>query len=544
MVRQQKIKDELNLVHFQRNKNVWIFHVVLMLTSTYLQREKIFAANYCLAALLVMGLGIVLRFLFLRVFYEAWKQGKFWASVLNYGGQFLLATAWGIHFASIVNSYGPNSVQTSNTFIIIAGIITGASISGVAHKRSYHTLAGSMCVYLLAIYLRSPTADNSVIFYIFLFYLFNTYNLNLGNKQLRRLIESEVTSRAEEERITRIIDTVPGYVAVFDNNLVCTLANKATLGIYPGLLGKKCGDSESDTYWESHLLDFMKSDKQHSVVEAHTHRQGKEVWMLRNAQKTFDDGVVFVSMDISELVLARKKLREQEGKTQYTAKLASLGEMAAGIAHEINNPLTIIRGSASVIQKLVDQDPMDIGTVKLLSQKLIQTSERISKTIRSLKNLSRSGENDPFEAIDFVKMLDQCLDICRQRCDNRGIKLKIPAFTGPVFFKGREVQLSQVLVNLISNAIDAVQNVKDPWIEINYQQGPDALDIYISDSGHGVAEEIREKIMEPFFTTKEVNQGTGLGLSISKTIMNSHKGELTLMEGTHTTFRMHLPVLS
>jgi signal transduction histidine kinase len=544
MVRQKQIKNQLYLVHIQRNQSVWIFHVVLMLTSTYFQREKIFAAQYSLAALVVMGLGIVLRFLLFRVYFESWKSGKLGASFLNYFGQFTLATAWGIHFSSIVNVYGPNSINASNTLIIVAGIITGASISSVAHKRSYYVLCGSLCAYLVAIYLAAPGADTAVIFYISLFFLFNIYNLNLGNRQLLRLIESEADSRAEEERVLRIIDTVPGYVAVFDEKLICTMANKATLDLYPNLVGNSFEVFGQDVYWEKTLVDFLASDKQHLVVEANAKRFGKDTWMLRNAQKTSDGGLIFVSMDISELVAARKKLRDQEGQAQYTAKLASLGEMAAGIAHEINNPLTIIQGSASIIQKLVEQDPMDKETIKLLSSKLVLTSERISKTIRSLKNLSRSGENDPFEQIDFVKMLDQCLDICGQRCDKRGIKLKLPTFTGPVFFIGGEVQLSQVLMNLLSNAIDAVQNDKDPWIEVNYQQGPDGLDIYISDSGPGVPKEIAEKIMEPFFTTKEVNQGTGLGLSISKTIMNSHKGELTLMEGTHTTFRMHLPTLS
>lgn len=225
-------------------------------------------------------------------------------------------------------------------------------------------------------------------------------------------------------------------------------------------------------------------------------------------------------MDITELVIAKKQLREQEGKAIYAAKLASLGEMAAGIAHEINNPLTIILGSATIIEKLIEDKTLDKIAIKQLTKKLIVTSERISKTIASLKSLSRSGENDSFEEIEFSMMLEQCLDICRQRCDLHGIKLILPAFDGLVLFKGREGQLSQVVLNLLSNAIDAVKNCNECWIEVSYQQNPDSFDIFISDSG------------------------TGLGLSISKTIMNAHKGELNLVPGSPTTFIMHLPILT
>lgn len=540
MKKNQDVNNQLNFVHLQRNKNVWVFHVVLLFTSTYLQKEKIVYEKYWWIAHLVIGIGIALRFLLFRGLYGEWKAKKLSASILNYSGQLLIGTGWAIHFGSIFNTYGPNSFNTSNTLIIIAGIITGASISSVAHKPSYHALTGAMFFPLMILYLTTPDADKSVVVYIFLFYIFNTYNINLANRQLVRSIENEVRARSEEERILRIIDTVPGYVAVLDSTLICTLANKAALDLYPDLLGNKL----KDPYWESQIIDFLKSDKQHAVVEARTVINGKEAWVLRNAHKTFDGGVVFVSMDITELVLAKKQLREQEGKAVYAAKLASLGEMAAGIAHEINNPLTIILGSATIIEKLIEEPSLDKNAIKQLTHKLIGTSERISKTIASLKSLSRSGENDSFEEIDFRKMLEQCLDLCRQRCDRHDINLKLPAFDGPVLFKGREGQLSQVVLNLLSNAIDAVKNCNDRWIEVRYLQGPDAFDIFISDSGPGVPKEIREKIMEPFFTTKDVNQGTGLGLSISKTIMISHKGELNLMEGSPTTFRMHLPKVS
>lgn len=537
MIKNKDVDNQLHYVHWQRNKNVWIFHVVLLTSSTFLQREKIFLESYWWVAHVLVILGIFCRLLLFRTFYDKWKTKSLRAVVLNYSGQLLMGTGWAVHFCSILKSYGPNSFNTSNTLIVIAGIITGASVSSVADKKSYHVLTGAMFVPILLIYLGHPAADKSVVIYIFLFYIFNTYNINLGNRQLVRSIENEVKARSGEERILRIIDTVPGYVAVFNSDLICTLANKATIELYPDLLGNRIKDS----YWESHIVDFMNSNRQHSVDEAQTFINGKEIWMLGNAQKTFDGGVVFVSMDITELVLAKKQLREQEGKAFYAAKLASLGEMAAGIAHEINNPLTIILGSSTIIDKLIEEPNLDKTAIKQLTGKLIQTSERISKTIASLKSLSRSGEHDALQKIDLQKMLDQCLDLCRQRCDRHQIKLILPEFEGRVIFMGREGQLSQVILNLLSNAIDAVKTCEDKWIQVKFEESDKAFDIFVSDSGPGVAKEIRDKIMEPFFTTKDVNQGTGLGLSISKSIMSSHQGELNLLEGRPTTFRMHLP---
>ena len=544
MLYQAEVLEQLHQIHYSRNKNLWIFHTILIVVSTFFQ-QKILEGYYWWIYIAVVAFGLILRNLLFRVYFAEWKSRRPWTKVLSYAGIFSLAIGWSIHFTAVFLAYGANSYNTSKTLLLVAGIITGAAVSAAAHRKSFHTLALTLVLYLTSLYVFGAQGeDKTVVFYLLIFYGFNTYFINMGNRELTRSIENEVEARREKIRITRIIDTVPGYVGVFDKNLICLQANQAMLSVYPGLVGKKIGNLEKSSNWESHIEEFVRSDKLLSVDEAPMIIRGRIRTTLRNCQRNVDDGVVFVSMDISELANARSQLREQEAKAQYSAKLASLGEMAAGIAHEINNPLTIIQGSASVIQKLVEMEPLDKDTIKILTTKLIQTSDRISKIIRSLKSLSRSGENDPFEQVDFVKMLDQCLDICRQRCDQFQIKLKVPTFDGPVPFMAREVQISQVLMNLLSNAIDAIKNDKDPWIEVNYQYGIDGLDIYVSDSGKGVPDEIRSKIMEPFFTTKEVNQGTGLGLSISKTIMQAHFGELTLMEGTYTTFRMHLPAMS
>lgn len=543
MQKQPEVAAKLFQIHYQRNKNLWIFHFALILLSTYFQRADLASTNLWWMALVVMGVGLICRNLLFYVFYKSWRAGKKSARFLNYLSLLFVSLGWSLHFLAIAQVYGLNSYYSSHSILLIAAIMMGGTVSSAAKRKSFHTISFPLWLCIFSYYLYSDASpDNTVIVYLLFLYGFCTYYINLGNKELKRSIHTELEAEREKNRIIRIIDTVPAFVCVYDKDFVCIVANKICRDFYPNIVGSKIGGLETKSNWEEHIVKFAESGKSHSVDEASSNVRGKFRWTIRNCRRTSENGVVFVSTDITELVAARNKLREQEGKAHYTAKLASLGEMAAGIAHEINNPLTIIQGSASIVQKLIEVEPADKESIRILLEKLIQTTNRISKIILSLKALSRSGEHDPFEDVDLSKLLDQCIDICQSRCDRAGIRLKTPQFSGPVLFKGREVQLSQVILNLLSNAIDAVKNLPDPWIEISYQKSDKKLEIFVTDSGPGVPQEIRKKIMEPFFTTKDVNQGTGLGLSISKTIADSHQGELVLLDGTKSTFKLCLPL--
>lgn len=321
------------------------------------------------------------------------------------------------------------------------------------------------------------------------------------------------------------------------------MANKKAVELFPGLIGRNVLTVKPESPACAIIADFMNSDKTSVLTEYQSSVNSKEVHFLISLQRMKDGGGIIVQTDTTVLVNAQKTLREQEAKAQYTAKLVSLGEMAAGIAHEVNNPLTIIQGSARIVDKLVDASPLDIASIKMLTGKMVDTCDRISKTIRSLKALSRNGDNDPIVPVSFKVVLDQCLDICGQRFRRHQIELRLPRIEEDLMIQGREVQLGQVLVNLLGNAIDAIKNDENPWVEIKTEKDNEFLTVFIIDSGKGIPSEIKDKIMEPFFTTKEVNQGTGLGLSISKRIIQEHKGELSLVpEAPHTTFKLRVPL--
>lgn len=541
----QLLDNELHKIHHSRNRIGYLPNFLSLVVSVYFQKEKLMDGNLWIVAAFMVVTGTVIRILIGEVFFRQWSQKIEWARVLNIAGFFLLAFGWGVHFYDVHQHFGAEASNVSYTLLIIVAFITGSSSSLIADKASYLTYVITLSAAVAATYLLDPHLTNAfIVLNIILYLAFSLSNYKLSSLQLKELLSSQIRTSIEKERLTRIINAVPGFVGLLDKDLVCYMANQATLTLYPDIIGKKIGNLDPSSGWEKFVLDFMTSHKKADIFEAHTIFEGQDIFALLNAQRMNDGGVIIVSIITTDLVEAKKKLREQEAKAHYSAKLASLGEMAAGIAHEVNNPLTIIQGSANIIRRLVDENPIDIANVKSLAGKMIETSERISKTVRSLKALSRNGENDPKEIISIKDVVDQCVTISEQRFRQNGIELRFEVATEDLKVLGREVQLSQVLINLISNSIDAVRTLPERWVYISAGRSGKFVEIIVKDSGRGIPLEIQQKMMEPFFTTKDVNQGTGLGLSISKNIIQDHKGELTLVtDEKNTTFRICLPII-
>lgn len=538
------IEKELHKIHQTRNRIGYLPNILSLFVSVYFQRAKLLADDRWWAVIVLVAFGTALRILIGEVFFKQWSEKKKWAIVTNFFGFFFLALGWGLHFWDVQHHYGTAAPNVSYTLLIIVAFITGSSTSLLADKLSYYTFVITISAMVALTYLFDPHLTNTyIVLNIILYLFFSISNYKISHNQLLELLASKLRISREKERMGNIINTVPGFVGFVDKNRVVYMANQATLALYPDIIGRKLGDIDKNSAWERYTLEFMDSDKKAAVHEAHTIHEGQDIYALLNIQKAEDGGAIIVSIITTELVEANKKLREQEAKAQYSAKLASLGEMAAGIAHEVNNPLTIIQGSANIIRRLVDETPMDISNVKLLAGKMIETSERISKTVRSLKALSRNGENDPKDVIPVKNVIDHCLTISEQRFRQHGIELRLSDIPSDPKVLGREVQLSQVIVNLINNSVDALKPLNEKWIEIVINQKDRFVEIDIIDSGIGIPAAIQQKIMDPFFTTKDVNQGTGLGLSISKNIIQDHGGELMLLpHARNTTFRIKLPV--
>jgi PAS domain S-box-containing protein len=235
-------------------------------------------------------------------------------------------------------------------------------------------------------------------------------------------------------------------------------------------------------------------------------------------------------------------LQKQQMQMIASSKLAALGEMAAGLAHEINNPLAIIQGRAEQLKLIVESRIQDPELLRDISLSIQGTTRRISKIIRGLKTFARDAENEPFESVAVGSIVEDTLQLCRERFKNSAVDLRLGPVPKELALLCRPVQVSQVLLNLLNNSNDAIEKLADRWVAIGIEDRGNEISIAVEDSGPGIPEGLRGRIMEPFFTTKDPNRGTGLGLSISIGIAEGHGGRLALdPDAPHTRFVLSLP---
>ena len=247
--------------------------------------------------------------------------------------------------------------------------------------------------------------------------------------------------------------------------------------------------------------------------------------------------------NLEELVEKRtKELDEEKVKLVQAGKMASLGEMASGIAHEINNPLAIISSYLHIILKLSSEKKLGEDQLNTLLDKMITTVQRISSIIAGLKNFSRDSSHEDFKSVTIKKIIDDTLQFCSQRFVSGGVELIINEFQEDLEIECNATQISQVMLNLFNNSYDAVSIMENPWVKFELVDIGDYVKLIFSDSGSGIPLEIQEKVLQPFFTTKEIGKGTGLGLSISRGIVEAHNGKLAIdNKRENTTFVLNLP---
>ncbi len=240
------------------------------------------------------------------------------------------------------------------------------------------------------------------------------------------------------------------------------------------------------------------------------------------------------------------EIRNQH-KALQAAQMASLGEMASGVAHEINNPLAIVQGKARQIEKDVTMGTINAEKVKADLQKIVSTTDRIVKIIKGLRSFSRDSSKDPIELTSIHSIVEEVIDLSGERFKHHEVDLRLD-IKSDIMIQCRGSQIAQILMNLLNNGLDAAldsQNVNQAkWVELAVQKYGARINLIVTDSGTGITPDVAEKMMRPFFTTKGVGKGTGLGLSISKGIAEDHFGTLRFEpNGINTRFILDLPIL-
>lgn len=249
--------------------------------------------------------------------------------------------------------------------------------------------------------------------------------------------------------------------------------------------------------------------------------------------------------DVSARIAMQAQLDASRVQIISSARLSALGMMAGSVAHEINNPLGIIHAYASNLLERAGEGDLSPSDVRRACSRIVETTERIASIVKSLRHVVREGSGDPFLPASVKEIIERTLELCSERFRIHCVKLIVPNVDAGLRVRCREVQIAQVLLNLLQNAFDAVLGFDgDKWISVEVEFHEQNILLAVIDNGPGIPHELRDRIMEPFFTTKPVGKGVGLGLSISRSIAEDHGGDLCYEKRNgHTCFSLILPML-
>ncbi len=270
------------------------------------------------------------------------------------------------------------------------------------------------------------------------------------------------------------------------------------------------------------------------------HKNGSTIWAIYKG-KVIKWGAQGEAVRMVGTLTDTSALKSAQSALIQNDKMVALGQMAGGIAHEINTPLATIELNVGTIEEALARANIKNELLDNCLLRVHGTVRAIGGIVESLRRFSRDSSLVDFEIQPVTQIVDDTLALCQEKLRHSGVTLKtdIPSFLN-VECKG--VEIVQVILNLVSNAFHAIENQEQKEITIQAWQNLGYVYISVSDNGGGIPQAIRNKIMEPYFTTKPVGKGTGLGLSICNTLIEAHGGRFYLDETScKTRFCIELP---
>ena len=355
-------------------------------------------------------------------------------------------------------------------------------------------------------------------------------------------ITTEIKSIEEKDRTSEkfrsIFGISPSPILVFGHRgildcnpaalqILCASSKSDLLGKHPAVFSPRLQPDGRTSEEKSIEMDSLARKKgAHRFEWIHRKMDGREFPVdVTLSPITWDghDALLVLWSDLTE----KKK---QDLKILQTSKLASLGQLSAGIAHEINNPLAIIDGTAHLLTNFRDNPEQFISKIAVIEK----ACGRISKIVGGLKKFSRTGEMLVHERRVLSEIVKEVEILTEMKCRRHATRLTIECNTQATILCD-EVEIEQVIVNLVSNAIDANKTKPERWVKVSvYEESPSII-LRVTDSGPGLSPDVRKNLFEPFFTTKKGGEGTGLGLSISKSILEEHNATITVLEDVPNT---------
>ncbi|MCJ8313930.1 MAG: GHKL domain-containing protein [Saccharospirillaceae bacterium] len=335
-----------------------------------------------------------------------------------------------------------------------------------------------------------------------------------------------------------LIDLPLGVCSISDDNEII-MWNEA-LSLISKIESKKiigCDIAQLDEPFDSLLLEFIQGEN--NTKKGKVFIQGKPKWLSLTKSKNKKnkhqfDGTIILIEDQTDTQMLEQELIHNE-------RLASIGRLAAGVAHEIGNPITGIDSLAQELNYIAD-NTIEPEELKLISNQIREQADRVNKIVQSLVNFSHNNDTlseTIFSEVDIQTIIDQSISFVELAdkysnitiINNNKFHCKIPCDSQ---------KLTQVFINLLNNAIDASQNGQN--ILIDTQINDFSIIIDITDYGQGIKEEHLEQVFDPFFTTKSVGSGTGLGLSLAYGIIEEHSGQLSVQSPVLYDIQTHQPI--
>jgi two-component system NtrC family sensor kinase len=363
------------------------------------------------------------------------------------------------------------------------------------------------------------------------------------------VLEKEVSKKTaelkkSEERYKSLIENAEDIIFTVDLEGKIGSINKHGLQFFRKNENEVLGHSLSDIFVPEGLIlmlnikNIIKTGESRQII----HRvilNNREFWFNTNLRGLIDEkGNIYSVLGIARDITDRKKMEEQ---SYYTEKLASLGTLAAGVAHEINNPLAVILGFTDILLEKLPQDSQEYDILKTI-EKQATNAKRI---VENLLSFVRHKEHKE-QLVNINECIETVIDVMNNTIAINNIEVKKNLQEKLPFVKGDAGELQQVFFNIINNAIYVMKG--GGLLTISTRYDGEWVEICISDTGCGIPKEHRQRIFDPFFTTKEVGKGTGLGLWVSYNIIKKHNGIISFetktkeeSEETGTKFIIKLP---
>lgn len=282
-----------------------------------------------------------------------------------------------------------------------------------------------------------------------------------------------------------------------------------------------------------------------SLVKA---KDGTEIPVEIRSFSIYDDSNRFVRT--FSILRDLRELRELQQQLVHAGRLAAIGELASGVAHDINNPLSIISMANEMalraLESIESMSSEALDIIKSQTENVRKASKSIQKLVDHLRNYSRSTADD-HGTLDLYDTLEDAIFIVSSRIKKFGIDIQNEITKNLYFIEGSQNNMEQVFVNLLTNACDAMADQPERKLNLSIsacqRNGIDCWKCDISDTGSGIPDDMTDEIFQSFFTTKEKGKGTGLGLSIVKGIVQDHEGDIEVVskQSSGSTFSVYIP---